>query len=102
MSQGTDERFAGFGRGLGQIFRFSGKDDLTAVLAGFGAQLDNPVGGGDDFQVMLNHDEGVASVDELVKQRNQSPRIREMKSRRRLVEDVHGWLMVTESGKLGG
>ena len=50
--------------------------------------------------MVLNHDEGIASVDELVKQCNQSSRIGQVKSRCRLVEHINGRLMMTKRRKL--
>ena len=40
--------------------------DFAAGVAAFGAHIDEPVGGFDDFQVMFNDDDGVALVDQLV------------------------------------
>ena len=38
-------------------------DDGAAVLAAFGADVDDPVGGGDDVEVVLDDDDGIADVD---------------------------------------
>ena len=60
------EIFAGGGVGvMGEIFWGAGGDDLTAVLAAFGTHIDNPVGGFDDMEVMLDDNHRVAAVDEL-------------------------------------
>src|SRR4051812_22361101 len=44
----------------------AGGDDLTAVLAAFGAHVDDPVGRLDDVEVVLDDDDRVALVDEAV------------------------------------
>jgi hypothetical protein len=41
-------------------------DDAAAVGAGFGADLDDPVGGFEDVEVVLDHDDAVTAVDEGV------------------------------------
>ena len=47
-----------FGRALG--------DELAAVFAGFGAEVEDPVGGFDDVEVVLDDEQGVAGIDELL------------------------------------
>jgi len=47
-----------FGRALG--------DELAAVFAGFGAEIEDPVGGFDDFKVVLDDEKGVAGIDEFL------------------------------------
>ena len=37
-------------------------DDLTTAGTAFGAEVDEPVGGFDDVEVVLNDDDGVALV----------------------------------------
>jgi hypothetical protein len=40
--------------------------DLAAAVAAFGAEVDDPVGGFDDFEIVLDDHHGVAGVDQLV------------------------------------
>ena len=47
-----------FGRALG--------DELAAVFAGFGAEVEDPVGGFDDVEVVLDDEQGVAGIDEFL------------------------------------
>ena len=47
-----------FGRALG--------DELAAVFAGFGAEVEDPVGGFDDFEVVFDDEQGVAGIDEFL------------------------------------
>ena len=41
-------------------------DDLAAGVAGFGAEVEDPVGFGGDGHVVLDDDDGVAFIDEAV------------------------------------
>ena len=54
--------------GLGDLFRRPLGDDRTAVRAGVGATVDDPVGDGHDLGAVLNDDEGMSQVDEPVLQ----------------------------------
>jgi hypothetical protein len=47
-----------FGRALG--------DELAALFAGFGAEVEDPVGGFDDFEVVFDDEQGVAGIDEFL------------------------------------
>jgi hypothetical protein len=49
-----------------QCFRRAGEENLAAVVARAGADVDDPVGGGDDVEVVLDRDHGDAAVDEAV------------------------------------
>jgi hypothetical protein len=44
-------------------------DELAAVFAGFGAEVEDPVGGFDDFEVVLDDEQGVAGIDEFLEDR---------------------------------
>lgn len=96
------EVFAGGGVGvLGEVFRGAGGDDLTAVLTAFGAHVDNPIGGFDDVEVMLDDDHGVAAVDEFTKDFEQTADIVGVEAGGRLVEDIEG-LAGTAASELSG
>ena len=58
------------------------------VAAGFGAEVDHPVGRGDDVEVVLDDDQRVALVGQAMEDREQAVDVGEMEARRRLVEDV--------------
>lgn len=53
---------------LGDLFGGAFGDDGAAVFAGFGADVDEVVGLGEDVGVVLDDDDGVAFVDEAVKE----------------------------------
>ena len=41
-------------------------DELSAVFTGFGAEIEDPVGGFDDFEIVLDDEQCVAGVDEFL------------------------------------
>src|SRR5579875_3722970 len=53
-------------------------------------EVDDPVGRLDDVQVVLDHDHGVALVDEALHDEQELAHVLEVQARRRLVEDVEG------------
>src|SRR5687767_8365273 len=58
--------------------------------AAFRSQVDDPVGGFDDIEVMLDHDYGIASLNKLGQNLQQSLDIGEMKAGGWLIKDVDG------------
>ena len=65
-----------------------GRDQLAARLAALGPEVDDPVGGLDHVEVVLDHDHGVADVDEPPEHVQQALHVGEVQPGRRLVEDV--------------
>ena len=51
---------------MGDEFGGALGDELAAVLAGFGAKVEDPVGGFDDVEVVLDDEKGVAGIDEFL------------------------------------
>src|SRR5262249_17431187 len=51
---------------FGQRFRSADADDLAAARAAFGAEVDEPVGFGDQLQIVLDDDDGVTGVHEAL------------------------------------
>ena len=47
----------------GDVFGGSGGYDLASSAAAFGAHVDDPVGGFDDVQVVLDDEQGVPGLD---------------------------------------
>ncbi|MPL73132.1 hypothetical protein SDC9_18925 [bioreactor metagenome] len=66
----------------------AGRNDPAAAIAALRADVDDPVGGLDDVEVVLDHHYGIALVDQLVQHLEELAHILEMQPRRRLVEDV--------------
>ena len=64
------------------------EDDPAAVVAGAGAEVDDPVGVRHDRLVVLDDDDRLAGVDEPVEQAEQLLDVGEVQAGGRLVEDV--------------
>ena len=64
------------------------RDDLAAVLAGAGAEVDDVVGGADRALVVLDHDHRVAEVAQPLERVDQLLVVALVEADRRLVEDV--------------
>ena len=63
-------------------------DDPSAQLAAFRAEVDEPVGRLDDFEIVLDHQHGVSRLDEPVQDLQQQLDVGEMQSGGRLVEQI--------------
>ena len=63
-------------------------DQPAALLAALGAEVDDAVGGLDHVEVVLDHDDRVALVDQPVQHLEQALDVREVQAGGRLVEDV--------------
>jgi hypothetical protein len=70
------------------LLRRAGGNDRAAAVAAFGAEVDDPVSGLDDIEVVLDHDNRVAVVDEALQHAQQLLDVVEVQARGRLVEDV--------------
>ena len=60
----------------------------AAAGAAVGAEIEHPVGSLDDFEIMLDHDHGVAGLDQAMQHFEQLAHVLEMQAGGRLVEDV--------------
>ena len=68
----------------------AGDDDLAAAVAALGAEVDDPVGGLDDVEVVLDDEHGVAGIDQALQHDQQLAHVVEVQAGGRLVEDVEG------------
>ena len=83
------EPLAGVGVEIGgDFFGSAFGDDLAAAFAAFGAEVDDPVGGLDDVEIVLDDDERAAAVDELAEGGEQLGDVVEVEAGGGLVEDV--------------
>src|SRR4029450_10473191 len=76
------------------------EDDSAAVVAGAGAEVDDPVGPRHDRLVVRDDNDRLAGVDEPVKQAEQLLDVGEMQACGRLVEDVEAALLAHLGGQL--
>lgn len=74
--------------GFGYVFGGACGNNSAAAVAAFGAEVDDPVGRLDDFEVVLDDDDGVTRVGQLVQHFQKFRDVVEVEARRRLVEDV--------------
>ncbi len=83
------EPFAGVGVEIGgDLFGSSLADDVAASIATFGAEVDDPVGGFDDVEIVLDDDERASAVDELAEGGEELGDVVEVEAGGGLVEDV--------------
>jgi hypothetical protein len=68
------------------IFRRAGCHDLAAAVAAFRPEVDDPVGGLDNFEVVLDDHDRVAVLDQLVQHFQQLGNVVEVQAGRRFVE----------------
>ena len=74
------------GRG-GHRLRRAGRHDPAALLAALRAEVDHPVRGLDHVHVVLDHQDGVAGVDQALQRGQEHPDVLEVQAGRGLVED---------------
>src|SRR5690348_12120140 len=72
------------------VFGGAGGDDVAAGVAAFGAEIDDPVGGLDDFEVVLDDEDRVAGGDERVQHVEELVDIGEMQPGCRLIQNIKG------------
>src|SRR3954469_15330495 len=72
------------------LLRRSLGDDPSATRSTLWSEVDDPVSGLDDIEVVLDDEDGVAAVDEAMEHLEQLLDVGEMEARGRLVEDVEG------------
>src|SRR6202035_3170883 len=73
---------------FGDVFGGAGGDDVAAAGAAVGAEVDNPVGGFDDVEVVLDDDDGVPAVDQPAQHPEQFADVLEMQPGGRLIQHV--------------
>lgn len=73
-------------------------DELAAVLASFGTEIEDPIGGFDDVEVMLDDEEGVTGIDEFLEDGEEVLDVGEMETGGGFVEDEE----LSGFGRCGG
>src|SRR4029453_19456553 len=84
----------------GDLFGRACDDDPAAGMAAFGAEVDHVVCGLDDVHVMFDSQHRMACVHEPMQAVEQPLDVREVKSRRRLVENIEGMFGSLEFAQL--
>ena len=73
---------------MSDLFRGALGDQFSARGAPFGSQVDNPIGGLDQLQVVLDEDDAVAGVHQALEHPQQAGDIAQVQAGGRLVEQV--------------
>jgi hypothetical protein len=73
----------------GDLFGGAGGYDLAAAAAALGAHVDDPVGGFDDVEIVLDDQQGAAAFDELAEGAEELGDVVEVEAGGGLVEDVN-------------
>ena len=82
---------AGVGGGVGgDLFGGADGDDFAAGGAAFGAHVDDPVGGLDDVEIVLDDEQRAAAFDEFAEGGEEFLYVVEVEAGGGLVEDVEG------------
>ena len=68
---------------LHHVFGRADGDDLAAAVAAFGAKIEDPVGGLDDFEIVLDDHDRIAGLHQFVQHVEQLRDIVEMQARGR-------------------
>ena len=85
--EGFAEVGAGGGFEFGDLLGRGGGDELAAVFAGFRAEVEDPVGGLDDIEVVFDDEQGVAGIDEFLEDGKEAFDIGEVEAGGGFVED---------------
>jgi hypothetical protein len=90
----VDQSLAGVRQGvLHYLLRRADRHDLAARIAALGAEIDQPVGGADHVEVVLDHHDRVARGEELAERGEQLRDVLEVQARGRLVEEEEARLL---------
>ena len=71
------------------LFGCALRDNRAAAVASFRAQIDDPVGGLDHVEIVLDDDHGIAFVYQSLQHEQQFAHVLEVQARGRFVEDIH-------------
>src|SRR5207244_4549754 len=70
------------------VFGRAAGDDFSAAFAAFGTQIDHPVGGLDDIEIVFDDDDGIAVVAQALQHFEQHIDVLEMQSSGGLIKYV--------------
>jgi hypothetical protein len=71
-----------------EIFRSPLDDDPSTSVTAFGTQIDDPVGGGDDVEIVFDDHDGMTGIDQAVQDGDEFLHIRHMQADGGFVQDV--------------
>ena len=70
------------------FFRRAGGDNLAAIRTRFRSDIDDVISFGDDAEIVLDHDDGVALIHEAMQHIEQQLHIRHVQTDRRFLEKI--------------
>ncbi len=73
---------------LRHVLGGAGGNDLPAAIAAFGTDVDDPIGGFDHIEVMLDDDDRIALIDQFVQHFQKFAHILKVQARRGFVQDI--------------
>ena len=62
-------------------------DDLSAFVAGFGSQVNDPIGAFDDVEIVFDDEHRMTGIDETLKSFQQNPDVVKVQAGGRFVEE---------------
>ena len=75
----------------GHIFRCTRSHNLATAITTFGAKVNNPVGGLDNIQVVLNNHYGIAMIPQAMQDIQQLLDIVEVQARGGFIQNIQGF-----------
>jgi len=103
LQDGFEERGGAAGGVVGDLFGGALGDEVAAFGAGFGADVDEVVGFGEDVGVVLGDDDGVAFIDEAVEDVDKAFHVGHVEADGGFFDEVEVALGVLEAAEaLGG
>src|SRR5581483_9945352 len=86
--------------GAEEFSRCSLEDDPAALIAAFWTQINDPVCVANHIEMVLNHNHGIAAIDEPVHDGEQTTNIRQVQASCWLIHDIDTALLVQFAGQL--
>lgn len=86
---------------FGDRLRGAGDDQASALMPALWAKVENPIRAFDHIQVMFDHQNRMASVDEAVETIEQALDIGEVQASRRLIQDIQVMTAAADFPQLG-
>ena len=80
--------------GLCHLLGGAAGDDVSSTPPSLGSHVNNVVGTLDDIKIVLDHDDGVAFLDETIENAQQDLDILEVQTRGRLVENIDSFTRI--------
>ena len=77
------------------LFRSTLRHDGTTTHTAFGPEIDNPIGRLDDIEIVLDHEHGIATINQFVQHIQEDAHILEVQSGCWLIQNVQRTTVIT-------